>query len=282
VLVESIAFVFPSVEGASAAFHVAGDFARYVLLDSQGLDPAAERVAVGEEAMAFAGRSRFTVFWRRGAVVALVHVHGATDAGAKKAALSLADVQEKWIENPTALPRGANDDREVPLDDPHLGAPVWWLGRHFSPGHGLPRLTLALSQEKIQQDPGHTIAASIEYSQNGGITLHLWKPARWKRFKSSKFGRAASWRSPCAEKRTLRLRRGRAELFGGYSSRHPFKPAPLPTPVPIAARHCPTRKRDEFVALVYLPHVVVEVKTAGSYESFKGLTALVRGLRPRR
>jgi protein-S-isoprenylcysteine O-methyltransferase Ste14 len=275
-LVESIAFVFPSADGASAALRVGGDLARYVLLDGEGLDPTSEQVVLGEEAASFSGQGRFAIVWRRGAVVAIVHVRSATNSTAKTAALSLANVQEKRIENPTALPKGINDDREVALDDPHL-LPVYWLGRRFSPGHGLPRLTLWKSYKKPELDPWLRISALIDYI--GGIELRLWKPDNWARFRSSRFGRAESWSSPCAEKRMLQLRRGRAELFAGYSRRTP--PAIL-IPDARAASSCPSRKRDEFVAHVYVRHVVVEVITDSRYESFRALKTVARGLRLRR
>jgi hypothetical protein len=285
-LIESVAFVFPTADGAAAALRVAGDFARYVLLDPEGLVPASEQIALGEQALVFAESHRFTIVWRKGGVVALVHVNGQSAHKARQTALSLARLQENRIENPTPLPTGANDDREVAIDDPHLPVPVYWLGRRFTPGHGLPRLELTGSEEDLKLDPGLLIAARIDYSgRHGAVALDLWKPRRWARFKSSRYTSDASWRSPCAEKRVIRLPRGHAELFGGYAPR--ARPIGI-TPVADAARRCPTGRADEFVAYVYLPRVVIAVnmplcmRCFGRYESFRALMAVVRSLRPRR
>jgi hypothetical protein len=290
-LVEGVVLVFGTNDGAAAAMRAGTDLAGYVLYDSAGVSPSSDPTVLGEETKVLAGSRRFTVLWRRGSVVALLHVHGESDTAARQTALALAHVQDERITNPTSLGAGVNDDREVALDDPKLGVPAYWLGRVFSPG-GLPRLTLRDAFENREPEDGHAMAATIEYAgRHGSVTLDLWKPRRWARFPNSELGRDASWNSPCAVKRIVRLRHGHAQLYSGYAPH----PRPLPKLRPgtagIVAVSCPKRARDDFVAQVYLPHVVIAVNMANCvgcdtkasrYESFRALKAVARGLTRRR
>jgi hypothetical protein len=67
------------------------------------------------------------VLWRPGRVLSLVFVGGLARAGGEEQALGLAQLQQRRIEAPTPLSPGENDDRQVPLDNPQLGVPVYWL-----------------------------------------------------------------------------------------------------------------------------------------------------------
>ena len=292
--IQSGAFVFPSVASATEAMGMAADLARHVLGDYGGFTPHAEPFALGDETKLFAVGRDFTIAWRRGAVLALLHVDGRSPALARQAALSLARVQQSRIERPTPVPPGANDDLEVALEDPRLSVPVYWLGRRFDPER-LPALRLESAEGNYGPEECLWMAASIDYvGRRAGVVLELWKPKRWARFKRTRLCRANSWSSPCARKKVVSLRRGRAELFAGYAPRDrtAARPVPLtPSAHARAAASCPKRPRDDFVAHVYLPRVVVTVNMAacrrcdtesGRYESFKALTAVVRGLRLRR
>jgi len=204
-------------------------------------------------------------------------------------------VQQSRIERPTPVPPGVNDDREVALEDPRLGVPVYWLGRRFDPGPALPALRLETASGVYGPEECLWMAASIDYAgRNAGVVLELWKPRRWARFKRTRLCRANSWSSPCARKRVVSLPRGRAELFAGHAPRERKRAKPVPSAPPARASvsaSCPKRPPDDFVAHVYLPRVVVTINMSscrrcdtegGRYESFRALTAVVRGLRPRR
>lgn len=283
-VVESIAYVFPHADAAAAAMRIGPDFARYVLLDPSGLRPGPPPLALGDETAAFAAGRHFTVLWRRGAVVALVHVNGRGPRTAKLAGTSLARLQDRRIEKPAPVPAGANYDLEVDIEDPRLRVPVHWLGRRFAPA-GLPRLALEDTSVIRQPEEGFEMAATISYAgRNAAVTLDLWRPGRWTRFMRSGLGRRGSWSSACARRRVVPLRRGRAEIFGGYAPRAGSPPRP------VASAACPRRRPDDFIAHVYLPRVVVAVNMpnclrcdteSGRYESFRALTAVARGLRLR-
>ena len=290
-LVESIAYTFPNAEAAAAALRIGRDFARYVLLDPRGLTPRTERPSLGDEAVVFASGRHYTVLWRRGAVAALVHVHGRSAAKARIAGRSLSRRQDRRIAKPRPVPSGANDDSAVALDDPRLRVPVYWLGRGFAPS-GLPRLTLEHAEVNRQPEEGFEMAAIIEYAgTESGVKLDLWKPRRWERFRTSQLGRRGSWSSKCARKRIVQVTRGRAEIFAGYAPKEGPPPAVTPgrgRAVTVAA--CPKRARDDFIAHVYLPRVVVAINMpnclrcdteGGRYESVDALIEVVHGLRLR-
>lgn len=114
-----------------------------------------------------------------------------------------------------------------------------------------------------------------------GLTLDLWSPARWERFRRLRIGRLV-WDSPCARRTTLGLAEGRAEIFEGYSASIPLRPP------------CPDRPPDRVIAHVYFEGVVVAVNMpycytcaarppglADPYDSVSGMEAIARGLRLR-
>jgi hypothetical protein len=301
--VSSTAFVFGSDEGVREGFAAGRDLVAYTVgLQSKDFAPRAQPPVLGDEAAVFfaadafapvRGRGSFpglAIMWRQGRVLGILYVVGLGEAKAKQVATSLAGVQSARIAKPAPVPAGANDDREVELDDPGLPVQVYWLGRRFAPGHGLPKAALYDTERIRQPEEGLEMAASVEYAgSGGGVKLDLWKPRRWAHFRASKISRGF-WDSPCARKRTILLRRGYAEIFAGYPAREQDVPKPVASPGATASA-CPKRRRKGFVAHVYLPHLVVAVDMpncfrgcweAGSYSSFKGLTAVVRGLHPRR
>jgi hypothetical protein len=304
VFVSSTAFVFGTDDGVRAAFGIGKDLLAYELgLESKDLTPRSEHPALGDEASVFfiadafaqgrSGMPGLAISWRQGRVLGVIYVVGLREGNARQVALSLARRQAMRIAKPTPVPARANDDREVALDDPALRMPVLWLGRRFAPRHGLPHVTLEDASRNREPEEGFEMAATISYAgRRGGVTLDLWKPRRWARFRRSKLGHGF-WDSRCARKRTVPLRRGYAEIFAGYPPPEGKPPAPVPARGPsagLSAAGCPKRPPKGFVAHVYLPRVVVAIDMPacirgcwdpGSYSSFKGLTAVARGLHRR-
>jgi hypothetical protein len=170
------------------------------------------------------------------------------------------------------------------LDDPGLRLPVYWLGRSFDPPGPLPELRLADATTLLGNGPGETV--QIEYGvaagkPSAGVTLDLWQPEAWRRFRRTLLGRLV-WDSACASKTRVRLRHGHAEIFAGYGTPRPLRPP------------CPGERPDRTIAHVYLPGVVVAVDMPNCYmcaaalpgrpyETVAGMTAIARGLtlRPR-
>jgi hypothetical protein len=274
--VSSTAFVFATDDGVRAAFGIGKDLLAYDLgLESKDLAPRGERPVLGDEASVFfvadafalgrSGMPGLAIMWRQGRVLGALYVVGLRGAKAKQVALSLARRQAVRIAKPTPLPPGANDDREVRLENPRLGIRVYWLGLRFAPGHRLPPLRLAYVDGPLRGDElGYRV--SIQYErERDGVVLDLWKQRRWARFRRTKLSRGF-WDKPCARKQMVQLPHGHAELFRSCSKRH-----------------------ASFVAHAYVRSLVVRVSPYcvrcdagdGAYGSFKGLRTLVRGLRRR-
>jgi hypothetical protein len=277
--VSSTAFVFATDEGARAAFGIGKDLLAYELgIEAKDLAARSERPALGDEASIFfiahafapgrTDRPGLAVLWRRRGVLGALYVFGLREDRARQVTLTLARRQQERIEKPTPLPPKANDDREVRLDNPRLGIKIYWLGLRFAPGHRLPPVGLADVEGPLRDPDDVGYRATMTYeAERDGIVLDLWKPRRWASYRRSRFGRGF-WDKPCARRRTVWLPRGHAELF----------------------KSCAGKRRARFVAHVYLPGAVVDagpycVRCAagsGRYGSFKGLSAVARGLRLRR
>lgn len=276
--VSSTAFVFAADEGIRAGFGTGRELAAYDLgLEAKDLAPRGDRPVLGDEASAFfvaddfalglSDRPGVVVMWRQGRVLGIVHVVGLRERTAMPVALSLARRQAQRIAKPAPVPPGVNDDREVRLDDPHLRMPVHWLGLRFAPGRHLPPMRLAyiFGPTNAPDAPGNR--ASIEYEgRHDGVSIELWQPRRWAKWRRSKFSRGF-WDRPCARRRTISVAHGHAVLFRSCAKRH-----------------------ARFAAHVYLSRAVLAVGPYcmrcdagdGAYGSFKGLAAIARGLRLRR
>jgi hypothetical protein len=160
---------------------------------------------------------------------------------------------------------------------------VYWFGRSFDAPGPLPKLRLAAATV-LGTGPGDAVKLDYGGTTHGrvvGVTLDLWEPAAWARFKRTRLGRLV-WDSPCAHETTVRLASGHAEIFAGYGASRPL------------ARPCPATPPDRVLAHVYLPGVVVAVDMPYCYacaqapsvrdpfETVAGMTAVARSLERRR
>jgi hypothetical protein len=279
--VDSETFVFETTLGAEAAYGVAQSLAAYVLgLERESLHQVAPLRTVGDAAAVYetddalvnglGGRPGAIAEWRTGRVASIVFVAG---TASQDVLLQLADVQQQRITAPTQLRPHENDDREVPLENPRLGIPVYWLGRRFDPPGALPALRLQDSFGPVGRHAGPGWRADIDY--HGGVHLGLWRPRAWDRFARTRLGRLVL-HQPCARTRRLRVAGGRAVIVAGHST-----------------RRCSGRRHDLFVAHVHLRGVVVSVnlpvclmcfergRAADPYNSLAGMRAVVRGVHRR-
>jgi hypothetical protein len=280
--VTSAAYVFRDEDGAKRAF---GDRRLLLQYTASLSEPSEQPTTLGDEARLVRGRGlnhpAAALVWRSGSVVAVL----TTESADVQATRALAQRQERRIDG-TARPPRRVDTVELMLDDPALRLPVYWLGRSFDPPGPLPELMLA-DATLLGPGSGPGDVLKLDYgvvagTPSIGVTLDLWRPAAWRRFRRTLLGRLV-WDSPCARKRSVRLRHGHAEIFTGYGTPRPLRPP------------CPGRPPDRTLAHVYLPGVVVAVDmpycymcAAGQprrppYETVAGMTAIARGLtvRPR-
>lgn len=278
-VVTSAAYVFRSADAAERAFSDRGPLLEY----TASLSTRVERTTqLGDEAAVVQGRGlndpAVATVWRSGKVVAVLAVEPA-DSGL---AAAFARRQQRRIagEAPASL---TVDTVELELDDPSLALPVYWLGRSFDPAGSLPALQLSQAVT-LGTGPGDDVKmdyAGVAGGRVVGVTLDLWRPRTWARFRRTLLGRLV-WDSACAKKTVVRLPNGRAEIFAGYGTRRPLRPP------------CPDRPPDRVVAQVYLPGVVVAVDmpycygcaappaTRNPFETVAGMTEIARGLRLRR
>jgi hypothetical protein len=206
--------------------------------------------------------------WRDGLLVVAVYEEGLSGEDGREFAADLAAKQRERIDSPSDPTE--EDDREIGLDDPAIVIPVYWLGRELEPS-GLPKLTLYRGDHVRGSGPGNEV--KIDYETEGGtVTLDLWKPEVWRKFRTTRLGRI-SWSAPCARRTELELEHGLAEIYGGYSKGCRGEP-------------------DHWLAHVHFDEVVVAVNMAycyacggrspaDPYNSREGMEAVVRGLRRR-
>jgi hypothetical protein len=220
--------------------------------------------------------------WRSGATLAVVMAVGRSFAEDDQAAVELARRQQAHIRRPTRYTRAERFDGEVALDDPALEMPVYWLGRNFRPGYGLPnnRLYGSYASDGSEEEiPGALLG--IGYEQ---IRLNTWTQQTWPEYRDTSAAHAiASWH--CTKTTTIEVPGGYATIYGGYKENY---------------RRCPTQAPRAFTARVYIGDLVIAVnpiplsppsppgfapslfiETVNPYGSFKGMEAIVRSLRLR-
>lgn len=235
----------------------------------------------------FRGKQRASfLVWQRGNTLATVAAAGASFELNDRAVAELAPRQQAHIRKPTRYTRTERFDAEVGFDDPAIDLPVYWLGRVFRPGDGLPPNRLYTAYylgepvpEEVLDLPGEPGASGeapypplvVDYRN---IDLEIWTPETWDVFAASRTSRAiTAWK--CTSTRTVALAEGSATIFGGYTEDY---------------RRCPRKKPEAFTAWADLAGVKVVVnappapdfiETVNPYGSFRGMEAILRGLRLR-
>jgi hypothetical protein len=282
-----------SVEAAREGFAVAPE-----LLSHLTFDEIPERLesppVIGEESMQLRwedpGLLRrqevgSLVVWRSGTVLGVVLATARGAAAADRDAVALAHLQQPHLEHPTPYTALEADDSETALDNPGLKRPVLWLGRSFSPGHGLPRLRLEGAFALPGAGNGARQRAILGYRYGTSrkrwtqVSLNVWTEEDWSRRRGGRPRSAAPAARRCAHARRVDLRRGSAVLVGAY--RRLGKSGP-----------CPQRPPDVYRARAFIGRSVVAVELldvcatcarpgVGPYNSLKGMRSIVRGLRVR-
>lgn len=214
------------------------------------------------------GRPGSFLFWQHGKLIAAVYVLGLNPRGNDRVALQLAQIQQRRLEAPTAYSEAERDDTEVPLDDPALTFPVYWVGRDFDPGAGLPTASLAEASAGQVGPPGEKVALWYE-----GFNIAAWTRQGWKRFQRSALGKA-NRTAPCTRTAEVELAGGRATIYAAYGT---------------GPRACLSRPPHRYYAIVRIGQMVLGVNLAlcakcvpgyGSspYNSLRAMKAIVRAL----
>lgn len=178
------------------------------------------------------------------------------------------------------------------LENPAVGVPVYWLGREADLGNGLPHLELGYLMDRhpeIVRPAGSDepkVRVSLPYAgDGGGVTLDLWQPGEWEKFKARLGGKFAwSWCSETVEKPLGDARL--VILLGHEPPPHqlgqvtvvpitPGQPPPssvpyTPTVPPVRTDPCPAAPYDRFMAEVHYPDVTVVINGTLFYGGQEG------------
>ncbi len=208
------------------------------------------------------------LLWRNGKLLAFIEAGGMEPEENDAAALRYAQIQQIRIESPAPYTEAERDDTEVPLDDPDLKLPVYWLGRSFA-GGGLPAAQL---QTATVIERGGLPGVKIELRYDG-FNLETWTRPGWNRFQASLFGKLN--RPPCTRTYAFEWAQGHAVISAGYR-RRTFDGG------------CPDFPPTRYWAAAHIGGVVVGINQttcrclspgSGPYsETLRGIKTVLRGL----
>ena len=210
------------------------------------------------------------LFWHFGKLISFVEAAGLNPRRNDRAALHFAQVQQERLEHPSPYTEAEQDDTEVWLDDPSLKFPIYWVGRMFDPGQGLPATELEEAIGGWVGPPGQK--TGLWYQD---FTLGTWTRRSWKIYARTRLGKA-NLAARCTTKEPLPLEGGSAVIFATYNGRF---------------RECPERKPNRFYAIARLGRMVVGINLGiclscgsganGPYGTKRGVITILRALAPR-
>jgi len=213
--------------------------------------------------------------WRWGSSLGLILTDGDSFDATDRAAAELARRQKKHLEAPTPYTREERDDREVPLEDPALELPIYWLGDPFTPANDLPRMFLTQTFSTTHPSPGAALSYTnhLSFDHAEFVELGVWTPQEWRAFRAKK-GLPFEFR--CSKPHGLDLPVGGATVYSGRRW----------------GWRCDEHGPREYGAVVHFPGAVVTVERLDTcedcfghverpYNSFKGMATIARGLAPR-
>lgn len=210
-------------------------------------------------------------FWRQGNLLGAALAGGDTKAGNDRVAARLARLQRSHMARPGRYTEAQADDLLVPLDNPAVRLPVYWLGREFDPGNGDAPIPLTSAYAPLREEeapPGTRI--ELEYGQ-GLIRIGTGTEASWNRYQQTKLGRELlTWK--CTQTTTLPVPIGEATIYRGYAEDF---------------TDCPRRPPDVFAAVIHSGRVVLGLNLPLCYTCLEGpvsteaLEAVAANLRQR-
>jgi hypothetical protein len=286
----SAAMALGSNRGANAAWSVAPELLEALFGNDLHLREFESGVGVGDASKLFHVKSRrfhylsgrvSNVLWRSGSTLAMLAAIGPRLGENDRQTPTLARLQQARIERPTPYTLAERFDGEVPLDDPALKQPVYWLGKDFSPA-GLPttrfRGVETTEISRSRERAGKAMLLEYEEPRYAGPSIYEWNPHQWVAFQRSELSHViVSWK--CTQTRTIQLPEGTATIYGGYRRDY---------------ADCPSEAPTTFTARVALPGAFVAIEPPvcahpcaspnAPYGSFEGMEAVVRALtlRPKR
>jgi hypothetical protein len=281
-LVQSFALATPNPQAAARGLALGAEPFEYTL-EVGGLAAAGPAPPIGEEARLFhTDRARFRslsglpgslLLWRQGAVIAGVFAASMKTAVSDAAAQAYAARQQTYVTAPRPYLDAEAEDRTTYLDNPNIKVPIYWLGPAFEP-KGLPATDFERAvggEELVLRISGREL--SVQYSNDRD--LDTWTPSGWAKFSQTTLGKR-QWSWHCTRSETLKLPHGHAVIYASYRKDETT---------------CPSSPPRHFSADVFLPGAVIAIGEPSGrygqgeiygYESWRGMKAIARALRPYR
>ncbi len=242
-----------SVEAAEAGFAVAPEMLATDLAENETPKEVAAGASVGDATALFHWKRvpRFFrnshlgsyLVWRSGDVLGAVFASAGSLATSDRIVVELAQRQQAHIEDPTPYTRAERNTSEIGLDDPALKLPVYWLGRNFKPGHGLPATHLESGGRAHYHGVG-LLGAKVELQYDKGLSLSSWTRTGWRRFLAAPDGRAI-FAERCLTSTDVAVAGGRATIYTGHVAG--FRP-------------CAAGSPRRFFAVVHQGSIVVGIR----------------------
>jgi hypothetical protein len=173
-----------------------------------------------------------------------------------------------------------NDDRQVPLDNPRLGVPVYWLGPGSGRRDACRRWCWRIPSVRSAATAGRAGAprSITAGDRSAGVKLGLWRPRAFARFSRTRLGRLVRTQR-CARATRLDLPAGRVVIYAGHAS---------------PPKRCGRRPPNLYLAHVFLDDVVLTINVPvcflcvelvrgvpDTYNTLPGVRTVINALEPR-
>jgi hypothetical protein len=192
-------------------------------------------VAIGTETRLFHGKANVLghghlgsiLTWRQGRLIGMTLVAGEAGHADDRIAAELARVQRSHMSRPTPYPARERDDVTVPLENPAITLPIYWLGRNFDPGAGAKPLPLTSAYGPLLEGEAPEGTKLELWYEQGDLHLGTWTPESWGTYTAGKLGHELlAWH--CTKKTRLQVPEGTATIYGGYKRNYGACPSGPP------------------------------------------------------
>jgi hypothetical protein len=184
---------------------------------------AVPAVAIGTQTRLFHGKANVLghghrgsiLTWRQGPLIGMTLVAGEAGHADDQVAAELARVQRSHMSRPTPYPARERDDITVPLENPAITLPIYWLGRSFDPGDGDKPLPLTSAYGPLLEGEAPEGTKLELWYEQGDLHLGTWTPESWGTYTAGKLGHELlAWH--CTKKTDLQVPEGTAKIYSGY------------------------------------------------------------------
>jgi hypothetical protein len=204
--VASFAIGTKTLEGAAAGLAAGRDILASDLGEPH-LREVPTQAEIGDETRLFRTRHAFAggipdqagaaVLWRSGTTLAALYAAGLPAGEIDDVALALARAQQRHVLAPVPYTSAERYDAEVPMEDPRLQLPVYWLGPTFGPGSGRPASHLLDAFFPVVFGHPTRPVGVKELLSYEGISISAYTRSSWRRRLRTPAGwLVRDWRCP--------------------------------------------------------------------------------------